>query len=134
VTERNDATTIATAQGLTEALGAMAAEVKQLRTYGRRNRKFIWFDVALTILLTAVSVVAVFAIQSAHDAEQNNRALCLSSNVARAQQIDLWNFAIALGKGKPQTAQQKEITARFEAHLHTLFKPRNCSHVNPGKP
>ena len=146
--QKPDREAMETAQYLTGALQAVAAEVKELRSYGRRNRKWIVFDIVITVLLTAVGFIAFHAIQSAHDANvsaqaaravaavatQNNRNLCESSNIARAQQIDLWNYAIGLNKGVPQTAQQKEKTARFEVHLHSLYAPRDCANVNPGKP
>ena len=145
--DRNDADVLDAARNQTEAMNLLTAEVRRLRTYGKRNRRFIWFDIALTILLTVVGFIAFHAVQSAHDANvsakaaravaavatQNNRALCLSSNVARAQQIELWNFVISLNK-KPQTAEQKANTAKFESHLVTIFAARNCSHIQPGNP
>jgi hypothetical protein len=147
MTEHRDAETLATAKTLTAALNETAAEVKRLRAYGRRNRKYIVFDIVITILLAVASGIAVHASQSAHNAqvaavaakaaakvaEQDNRNLCESGNVARAQQVDLWNFAIGLGAGH-RTAQQQEATAKFEAHLRTLFAARNCGHPDPRTP
>ena len=148
MTEQNDAQTRATAQDLTAALNVLAAEVKRLRTYGRKNRAWIVFDVLLTVALGISSFIAVHASVSAHDAqeaavaaraaavvaEQDNRNLCLSSNVARSQQIELWTFVIGLGKGKPQTAQQKENIEAFRHELALIDGPRDCSHVSPGNP
>jgi hypothetical protein len=147
LTGRNDET-LATAKTLTDALNALAAEVKGLRAYGRRNRKWLVFDIAVTVLLAVVTFIAVHASESAHSAqvaavaaraaarvaEQDNRNLCLSGNVSRAQQIDLWQFAIGLNKGRPQTAQQQQNTAKFEAHLRVLFAPRNCGSPDPRTP
>ena len=148
MTERNDAEALATAKDLSATMKTVVAEIARLRQFGRRNRKFIWFDIALTFLLAAVSGIAFYAVQSAHDAnvsaaaaravagvaQQNNRALCLSSNIARAQQVDLWDYIIGLNKVRPQTAQQQENTARFETHLHVLFAPRNFAHLNSKTP
>ena len=119
----------------TTELAATKAEVKRLRTYGRRNRAFIVFDVLLTILLAGVGGISVHAAQSAnsanHSANQSNSAqlaLCQASNTARAQQIDLWTFVISLSK-KPQTAQQKKNIEAFEKHLNVIFAARDCSHL-----
>lgn len=143
-----DSEALATAKGLTDALDGMTGQLRSLAAYGKKNRRMIWgLIISITLDLILTAFVAVTAIQ-AHDANtsakaaravavvaaQNNRNLCESSNIARAQQIDLWNFAIGLGKGKPQTAQQKENTAKFETHLHVLFAPRNCSHPNAKTP
>ena len=151
MTERKDEETRATAQGLTAALNDMAAEVKRLRTYGRRNRTYIVFDVLLTVALGVSSFVAVHASQSAHDAqtaaaaaraavqvaEQDNRNLCLSSNVARAQSIELWDYLLALPAAKgtpPPSAQQKKRVAEFRAFLDKVYAARDCTHVSPGNP
>lgn len=132
MTERNDANAIATAQDLTEALGSMAAEVKRLRTYGRRNRKFIIFDIALTVLLSGVGYLAVHAAQSASQANSAQLALCQAGNVARAQQVTLWGHLLSLppapGSPPPSAAQEKRI-AEFKAYLDTVFAPRDCSRL-----
>lgn len=132
-----DRETLDTAKGLTDALGPMAAEVKRLRTYGRNNRKFVIVDVLLTVALAATGAVSVHAAQTASSAAANNRALCQSSNVARAQSIELWDYLLALPPAKgapPPSAEQKERVAAFRAFLDKVYEPRNCSHVSPGNP
>lgn len=147
MTEHRDAQTLATAKSLTEALNEVSAECVRLRTYGRRNRKFIVFDVALTVALGVSSFIAVHAGESAHNAQvaavaaraavavavQDNRNLCLSSNVARAQQIELWDFVLGLGHS-PQTAQEKKNIGAFRHELAVIYQPRDCSDVSPGNP
>ena len=145
--DHDDAEALATARGLTGALEGMTAELGRLAAYGHRNRRMIWgliVSIALDLILTAF--VAVTAIQ-AHDAntsaqaakavasvaQQNNRALCLSSNVARAQQIDLWDYLLGLS-ARPETAQQRKVITEFKAHLSLIFAPRDCDHVSPGNP
>jgi len=132
VSERNDSETLATAKDLTGALTAMAAEVKRLRTYGRRNRKFIWIDIALTILLSGVGALSVHATQSASQANSAQLALCQAGNTARAQQVRLWDYITDLPPVKgspPPSAAQKKRVADFKAYLNTVFAPRDCSHL-----
>ena len=134
---------VATAQGLTKALGVMAAEVKELRTYGRRNRKFIWFDIILTVVLTAVSVVAVYAVQSASTANSTadqNRvsaiAACVQTNIARAQNEQLWDYLIGISAPRPgesaaQKARAEKALAEIRAKVATTFAPRDCKALYP---
>lgn len=137
MTGRDDAETVATAKDLTEALGVMAAEVRRLRTYGRRNRWFIVFDILLTVALSGVGAVSVHAVQSADSARASQAALCEAGNVARAQQVQLWGFVLSLSapaKGSPpQTAAQKARVAAFKAYLARDFAPRNCAALTNGK-
>ena len=142
-----DSEALATAKSLTGALEAMTAELGRLRRYGHKNRRMIWgliVSIALDLILTAV--VAVFAIQ-AHDANtsaqaaraiaavasQNSRDLCESSNVSRAQQVELWGYLFSLA-GPPRTAQGAKLTAEFKHHLQVVFAPRDCGHPNPRTP
>jgi hypothetical protein len=146
LTGRNDET-LATAKSLTDALNDMAVEVKGLRAYGRRNRKWIVFDIAVTVALAVISFIAVHAGESAHNAqvaavaakaaakvaEQDNRNLCESSNVARAQAAGLWGYIIHLSP-PPATAQARARLAAFEHHLAVVYAPRDCGHPNPKTP
>ena len=134
MSDDKDNEALETAKDLTGALTVMAAEVKRLRTYGKRNRWFIVFDVLLTIGLAAAGALSVHAAQAANSVSASNRALCQSSNVARAQQVDLWDFVLSLPSGKPQTAQQKKNVTAFRHHLDAIFAPRDCSHIGPGNP
>ena len=142
-----DRETLDTAKDLTGALNDVAAEVRRLRTYGRRNRWFIVFDIVLTVALAVSTFIAIGASQSARDAQasaaaaraavslaqQDSRNLCLSSNVARAQQIGLWDYLFTIA-GKPGTAQAAKLDAEFKHHLAVVFAPRDCSNPNPRTP
>lgn len=142
-----DREALETAKNLTGALKEIGGQVASLTVAVRRSRHLIiglaislCIDVALTI------VVAVFAVQ-AHDANasavaakdaagvaaQDNKALCLSGNVARAQQIKPWEILISLGT-PPKTAAQKRLIDEFLADLKKIYAPRNCSHITPGAP
>ena len=151
MTERSDADVLETARNQTEAMIALATEVRRLGSYGRRNRLYILFDVLLTVALGVSSFIAVHASESAHTAQaaavaaraaavvaaQNNRNLCESSNVARAQSIELWDYLLAMPQAKgtpPPSAQQEKRVAAFRAFLDKVYQPRNCVHVSPGNP
>jgi hypothetical protein len=142
-----DSEALATAKGLTGALEAIGEKIEGLTGAVATSRHMIialavslCIDVALTI------VVAVFAVQ-AHDASdsavaarltaavaaRDNRALCLSGNVARAEQIEPWEDLLALSK-PPKTAAQKRLVDEFVAKLHKIYEPRDCSHISPGAP
>jgi hypothetical protein len=125
----------------------LAQRDAQLATYGRRNRHLIWITIGslvLDILLTgAVTVVAIQAHNASSAAvgarttasavAQSDRNLCLSANANRAQQIDLWNYILSLGR-PPATAAARERIAEFKGHLETTFAPRDCAHVSPTSP
>lgn len=119
-----------------------------LAKYGRRNRQLIWTaiaSVAVDILLSVV--VTLFAVQ-AHNASESakaatmrsqhaaasNLALCRASNVARHQQIELWDFLLSLGNRKHQTQRQKTNITVFEKRLHIIFAPRDCVALGKKKP
>ncbi len=122
---------LAAIAGVVKELQATRAEVVRLRTYGRRNRKFILFDIIVTILLSGIGGGVVHAIQSANHANSAQLALCQAGNTSRAQQANLWEFLIRLS-GPPKTAQGRRLIATFEHHLHVVFAPRDCSHL--GRP
>ena len=128
VTDPADDEALATAKDLTGAVTGLADEVKQLRTYGRFNRKFILFDIVLTILLALTGAVSVHATQAASHANSAQLALCQAGNEARAQQIGLWDYILKLSP-PPQTSQGRERVAAFEHHLDVLFAPRDCGRL-----
>ena len=143
-----DRETLDTAKDPTGALNDVAAEVRRLRTYGRRNRWFIVFDIVLTVALAVSTFIAIGASQSARDAQasaaaaraavslaqQDSRNLCLSSNMARAQSIELWTFILDLPGSRTPTARQEEQIKAFRAYLDRVYAPRDCSHPGPGNP
>jgi hypothetical protein len=146
---------VTSARDLTDALNRLAGRLEvvkedsegrdqelstrdaQLATYGRRSRHLIWITIVslvLDLLLTAaLTVVAIQAHDSSSAVAQSDRNLCLSGNVARAQQISLWNYILS-SSHQPTTPAQREQIAKFQAHLQQLFAPRDCSHINPQNP
>jgi hypothetical protein len=144
---------IRTAQGLTEALHGLSerlAEVKRdsedrddaLARYGRGNRRRIlltWVSLAIDIALTVA--LTLFAIQ-AHHAAASNRNLCLSSNVARAQNLQLWVHLIDESENQQdrpgeaaaqKTAAKKELDA-LKVYVSHVFAARNCDRISSGNP
>jgi hypothetical protein len=146
---------VTSARGLTDALNRLAGRLEvvkedsedrdqqlakrdaQLATYGRRSRHLIWITIVslvLDLVLTAaLTVVAIQAHDTSSAVAQSDRNLCLSGNVARAQQISLWNYILSISHS-PTTPAQREQVAKFQAHLDQLFAPRDCSHINPQNP
>jgi hypothetical protein len=90
-------------------------------------------DLLLTAALTVVAVQANRASGAATAVAQSDRNLCLSGNVSRAQQVSLWNYVLTIPQ-QPATSAERTRVAEFKAHLHKLFAPRNCDHVNPQSP
>lgn len=121
-----------TAQGLVTAMRGLAAEVKRLRTYGRHNRWFVVFDIALTVLLAATGFLSVHAADQASRVNSAQLALCRAGNVARHQQVQLWDYVVHLSP--PKTKQAREVTVKFEHHLHAIFAPRDCTRLGNSKP
>ncbi len=147
MTEPADRQALEAAKGLKGALEDIGTKIDGLSGAVRRSKHMIvalavslCIDVALTV------VVAVFAVQ-AHDANasaiaardaaavaaKDNQALCLSGNVARAEQVKPWEILIGLSKA-PRTAAQKREVNVFIADLHKIYEPRDCSHISPGAP
>jgi hypothetical protein len=118
----------------------LAERDAQLSRYGQRNRHLIRItivslalDLLLTAALTIVAVQANRASGAASAVAQSSRNLCLSGNVARAQQVSLWNYVLTISH-PPASSVERERVAGFKAHLQKLFAPRDCAHVNPQSP
>jgi regulator of extracellular matrix RemA (YlzA/DUF370 family) len=135
-----------TAKVLTDGMSDLAAEVKALHTYGRHNRRFIVFDVALTVLLTVVTVIAVHAGQSASSATADASAArtvaaaqhtnlivsCRLGNQTRASEVQLWSHLAAISKPQPGTTPQQKAKSKraitgLLAYIRRTFAPRPCA-------
>jgi hypothetical protein len=86
---------------------------------------FISHDVRAS---SAAAQKAAVAAQKAARADTAQLALCQSSNTARANEIDLWDFLIRLSQ-PPRTARGRKVLAEFVSHLNTVFAPRDCAHL-----
>ncbi len=112
---------VVTAQELTAALGVVAGEVKALRRYGRRNRKFIIFDIALTVLLSAVGFLAVHATHSAEQASSAQRRGSLSSCEFFA---DLAGLPVAVN---PATGKASILGVKIISDSRVAWRGIGCS-------
>ena len=139
---------ITTAQGLTGALQGVTDEIKQLRRYGRFNRRFIIVDIALTVLLAFVGGLSAHAVSQSSAAsvlaQQNHTAqivTCQAGNQARAQNEQLWAYVITLLTSSPprpgttaaQKAEAARVVALLRAKVETTFESRNCQQLTNGK-
>lgn len=133
------------ARDLTTALDRMSEQLEAvregseerdeaLREYGRTNRRLIrGLIVSLVIDIIVTVAVGIIGIQAHNNAvairktSASNLALCLASNVARHQQIELWDFVLSLGSDKHRTAQEEQNVAAFRAHLAAIYAPRDCT-------
>jgi hypothetical protein len=138
------------ARELTAALDRMSSELETVRhgseerdeallKYGRTNRRLIRglivsliLDIVITVAVGLLSVQAHNNTVAIGHTSASNLALCQASNVARHQQIELWEFLLDLSKG-PQTAQQRATVSEFEAHLRAIFAPRRCTSLGQGR-
>lgn len=142
-----DSDALATARSLTGALTGMTDQLKALTAYGKRNRHMIWalaISITLDILLTAV--VAITAIQahdaSASSAQTRNATIvsCRQTNVARAENLQLWDYLLSLssvpraGGTAAQKAAGEKLLALLHARVAQTFAPRDCDALLKGKP
>lgn len=81
-------------------------------------------DIALTVIVTVLSVNALSQASSVH---QSQLAACAISNQTRVEQITLWNYVIQLSGQNPNA--DKAQLAKFEAFVKQTFKPVNCAKV-----
>jgi hypothetical protein len=109
------------------------SRAEDLTRYGKTNRRYIIglvlslvFDLVLTVVVGTLAVQAHHtSAEQAHTAA-SNLALCEAGNIARHQQIKLWDFALSLPTGQQRTAQQHNVAA-FRVHLEKIFAPRDCA-------
>lgn len=126
-----DQDALAAAETMTDAVKALTDEVARLRKSQRRSWKFIVFDITLTLALALVGGISVHAAQTAGQANSAQLALCQAGNVARAQQVELWDYVLSI-TGKPATPRQQKATEEFKHHLNVIFAPRNCEQIGKG--
>lgn len=130
---------LAAVTGLSERVTKLTGEVVNLRRYGRRNRRYIFIDVALTVVIAAVSWVAFDASATA---DQNGVTIaqlhatqvsgCLAGNQTRVQEIKLWEHLAKIASPAPhltkaQIAANKREVAALLAYIRMTFQPRDCA-------
>ncbi len=122
--------------GLAEQVGALNAQVEAQESYGRRNRRMIWwlvvsllFDVVLTAVIATVAVQANRTSDRATQIHSQQVSTCLAGNEARAKNVQLWEFVFKLTSTTEQTPEQKARVVKFRAYLYDTFAPRDCSKI-----
>jgi hypothetical protein len=151
-THPDPAETNATAQGLTAALNGLAerldtvrddseARDADLKKYGRVNRHRIWLsyalvalDVILTVVVALLAVQARNASATANETRAASVAACQSTNVARAENEQLWDYVLTLFAPRPgetaaEAARGEQALASLRAHVTQTFEPRNCEQL-----
>lgn len=140
---------IGTAHTLATALDGMAGQLKavndnsekrdaELKTYGRVNRRRIWLsyvglavDIALTVGLGFFAVQAHNASTTANETRVSSITACQSTNTARAENEQLWDYTVSLFGPRPgETAAEKvqgeKVLTELRAHVVHAFMPRDC--------
>ena len=115
-------------------LESLKAESVEHRRYGRRNRHLIWvLAAAVVLLLTAGIVVNAVRASNASDLARQVHATqvstCQQGNVTRLQQLQIWDYVLAVPPTKPPTAREKAVRADFKGFVHRVFAPRDCSKI-----
>lgn len=134
----NPADVLAAANRLDESMVGLKDEIHYLRKYGRRNRHLIWglgvsllFDLALSVLLFFVFVVAGNARDTADRNRQTQIATCESSNQARQVSSNLWLYILDTAAKNPenQTEARRKQIADFRAYMLNSYAARDCSQI-----
>ena len=122
-----------------DEIGAAKAEIVNLRTYGRTNRKAILFDIFITILFAAVGGLTVHATQSADQAAQfagqlhaNNVSACEANNVRLVKQERALDAI--LSQVPPRNAAERAIIAKDLGYIQAGWAPRQCAQAYPLAP
>jgi hypothetical protein len=77
------------------------------------------------------------AIRHATAAAATTVALCQAGNTSRAQQVTLWDHILTISANSPpplhetraQHAQRLATARAFEAYVHHIFAPRDCTAI-----
>lgn len=122
--------------GLAEQVGTLNTQVEAQESYGRRNRRMIWWlvvslllDVVLTAVIVTVAVQANQASDQAAEVHAQQVATCLAGNEARVNNEKLWGYVLAVPPSKPRTAEQLKQIDDFKAFVQRTFAPRDCSKI-----
>lgn len=127
--------TLAAALRLEQSMTGLTAELKELRTYGHRNRSLIWalalsllLDVLLSVGLGVVAIQARDATSLAKRNVEAARVTCESGNEARRVSRQLWTYVLDLAATNPdQTPAQRRQLAQIRSVLVTVYVDRDCT-------
>lgn len=112
---------------LSEAVATLVKDAQKRK----RQVRLLTISILLDILLTiGLGVVSVNTHSIATQAENNQQAImrsCETSNDARANNKQLWTFALTLPTPNVPTLQQQINRDKFEAFVNKTFAPRDCS-------
>lgn len=133
------------AQAMTDAMGELTGEIRQLTRYGQRTRRMTWglaasllLDVVLTVWIGVVTVqsneTAERAEAASSLAEQNKRSAllsCVSANESRKVNRELWTYVLTLAEEtRPERSpKQQRRLKEFRAYVANTFADRACDKV-----
>jgi hypothetical protein len=128
---------------MTSALERMAGELAGVKAYGRRSRKWLVFDIALSVALGALGAFT-WAQQTRIDhasaiARHNQVTIsqlhaseikgCKSGNQARVAEIALWTHIYQLSVTKHTPAKIRAEDIALISYIRRTFAPRDCAAV-----
>ena len=120
---------------LSSAVQGLKESVKGLSTYTHRTRHYIrWLviSIALDVLLTfGLGYVGFQGHEAANQALQDahsTKAFCVSSNVARAENLELWDHLFAVSS-PPKTKEGAAKLKELRVYIDHTFAPRDCSNI-----
>jgi hypothetical protein len=129
--------TLAAALRLNESMADLSTEMRALRDYGHRNRRYIWGLTISLILDLALSIVVAFVAVQANEASslaaQNRTAqktTCEASNQSRLVTTNLWNYVLDLSLKQPNlTPEKQKQISDFRAYMTDAYAQRDCTQL-----
>lgn len=130
--------TLEAARNLQVAMVDLKNEMRNLSTYGKRNRHYIIalaISLVLDVALTGGVIIAFSRATDANNqADQNRQSqvdTCVSSNQSRKVTTDLWNYILDASSKNPenQTETKRKQIADFRAYMANAYAPRDCSQI-----
>jgi hypothetical protein len=126
----------ASMDGLAQQVGVLNAQVDAQESYGRRNRRMIWglvvsllLDAILTVVIVTVKVQANRASDQTAQVRTQQITTCVSTNEARALNVQLWEYVLTIPPSQQLTEEQKKRISDFRVFLRRTFAPRDCSKI-----
>ena len=119
---------------LQESMEDLRTDLQAVRSYGERNRRFIWgliVSIALDVALSIVVAVVAIAVSNTNDVAAQNRdaqiASCNAGNETRAVSRQLWNYVLDLSSQGNLTPEKRAQIDKFRAYMEAAYAPRDCS-------